>query len=584
MPEILRIEEKAVHTMSLFAESDSPLFEVRPPQRRFKWQRLQIEQLWKDVLAAYKRNVGSYFLGPLLLVPLDGGGQPKVSVIDGQQRITAMSLLLAILRDRCVEFPKLRRRSDNIQKALTRVDFDGNPISTVMTLQEPEKRLFDDLVRKPGSTTNLPEQKSLLIDAVKNLKRYVDDYMKNLDPAIDEVEELRQLCEFVQTKVDFLPLEVGDESEGYLVFDTSNTRGLHLSASEELKARLATVAREDKNASERFIGDWNEAASKLDQAGLPIDTMDDYLHAIWSSKEGYNSKGSFNAIAEHLVDAESGRVRPQTLREFGDEIRSYIDSFLSVVNPTGRERLDDDLRDLRSLNTQSVTLLTMVHKHFADQFEEAVGLVLSLQIRNITFGDVRPNDYQHYWPRWAVRIRAGEIKDVFDEMRRLMVSDDDFVIAMEKATVSASSTVKHVLRRLDPINRPGGGVYVVGVEVEHIMPRSVVRKLVKDKRLTRNAKNWIEDMGFPIPETPEDKLKLGQNLEQGLNRLGNLALLDIVENRGAQDRRFEDKKDFYTKQQLILTKDLLEQDTWDISHIVGRQKEMAKRAPQVWRK
>ena len=570
MPTIVKISDGAIPPSKLFSDNKL-LFVIRPPQRRFKWKNQQIDQLWNDILNAYRANRDSYFLGTLLLAPLGDG---RVSVIDGQQRITTLSILLAVLRDHCRAFPSLTIRAGGIQRLISRVDNDGNPVgSLVVTLQDPDNQIYIGLVEYPGSTESPFSQQNLLSHATKRLRDHVTKHINIPNPE----ENLRELCEYVQSKIMFLPLEVRSEGEGYLVFDTTNTRGMRLSPSEALKGRLATIAREDSDLSDELITKWNEAARKLEYAELPIDAMDDYLHAIWCAKEGYTTKRSLDQVATKLTKTDD-------LKNFVEDLESYCVSYLAVVAPTGKSSITEDLKDLRGLNVQSNSFLTMVHKHSFSRLEEAVGLVLSLQIRNVTMGNHRPNEYEKNWPKWAGLVREGSTDKAFDEIRSHMVPDEDFQRSFERAEVASPGTVRHLLRRLDPISRPGSGVQPIDVDVEHVLPKSVVNKLTEGINLTQKVRQWIEDLGYDIPKTPDDERDIGKKIKPFLYMLGNQALLNDKANRGAKDSEFPKKKDFYKKQALELTKTLAEYDKWGTDQISARQKEMAKDAPLIWPK
>ena len=579
MPLLVKISDGSIAISSLFSENSGLLFEIHPPQRRFKWRKPQVDQLWEDIRKAHIDNRDSYFLGTLLLAPTEHG---KLSVIDGQQRLTTLSLLLAVLRDRCREFPDLSQRADGIQRLISRVDNDGNPVGAlVVTLQEADNVVYVRLTKEPGSTSGPIPGKSRLSSAVKLLRERVEQHTNVPDPK----ESLRQLCEYVQSRIRFLPLQVQSEGDGYLVFDTTNTRGLRLSPAEALKARLATIAREDKNLSDGLIQKWNRVAGILekqiefaDPQTEAIDVMDDYLHAVWCSREGYTTK--------HTIDRRiaSRLSRPNLVMDFVEDLSTYCDSYLAVRAPSGRSWLNEDLKDLKHLNIQSFSFLTMVHKHSLNQFKEAVGLVLSLQIRNITVGPQQANAFEKDWPRWAGFVRGGRTDQAFSELRSKMSSDEDFEKRFAEFEVSSASTARHLLRRLDYTSRPGSGVQPMDVDVEHLLPKSVVTKLSDGKRLTKSVRQWIEDLRHDIPETLEEKRDLGQQLKRYLNMLGNQALLNYRHNRRGKDFPFTEKREFYVTQALELTKALAEYEEWGPSQIQARQKDMAKRAIQIWPK
>lgn len=576
MPVLVRISEGAISTNNLLSENSGLLFVIRPPQRRFKWKRQQIDQLWNDIVNAHTDKRDSYFLGTLLLIPLED--DPHVSVIDGQQRITTLSLLLAVLRDYCRGINGLETRADGIQRLISRVDNDGRPVgSLVVTLQDPDNQTYEKLVKEPGSTRNLTAVTSnLLTDAVKRLTECVDGYIN----VPERQERLRGLCEYVQSSVKFLPLEVRSESEGYMVFDTTNTRGMRLSPSEALKANLATTAaREDGDLAEKLIGIWDDTAGTLEDSGLSVDAMDGYIHAILCARQGSKVKRTLDPNANKLT-------KPDDIKDFVKYLELYCDSYLAVVKPSGESSLCEDLKDLVSrLNVvQSNSFLTMVHKHSRNRFQESVSLVLSLQIRNITIGPFQANEYEQQWPQWAKLVREGQVEMAFQEIRGRIVSDEEFQKAFEAAEVSAAGTARHLLRRLDPISQPGSGVQPMDVDVEHILPKSVVSKLAGNRNLTAKVKKWIEDLDYDIPNNFEEKINLAKELLPFVNKLGNQALLNLKANRALKDSPFSDKKDFYKKQALKLTKSLENYGEWKLGQILNRQKEMAKKAPQIWPK
>ena len=577
MPVLVPIREGAISTSSLFSEYSGLLFEIHPPQRRFKWKAHEVFQLWEDIRNAHVSNRDSYFLGTLLLADLGNGVQ---SVIDGQQRLTTLSLLLAVLRDKCREFEDLSHRADVIQRLIARVDNDGNPIGPlVVKLQDVDDEVYVRLAKEPDSTSGHISGKGLLEKAVKLLKEHVENHINTPN----REESLRELCEFVQSKVQFLPLQVPSEGEGYLVFDTTNTRGLQLSPAEGLKARLAAIAREDRNLSDELMQDWNKVASLLeeriefaDPKTLAIDAIDDYLHAVWCSREGYTTKHTMDKkIAMWLTGASRGK-------DLVADLRTFSNSYLAVRAPAGKSWTNEDLKDLRHLNRQSFSFLTMVSEHAPDRFAEAVSLTLALQIRNITIGPRQAHAFEKQWPDWAFQVRNGRIEDAFREMRDRMVSDGEVERNFSDAEVNSAATARHLLRRLDPISRPGSGVQPMDVDLEHILPKSAIAKLLDDKVLTKRVKKWISDLGHDSPETSEGKRDLGEMLKPYLNRLGNQALLNNVANRRARDLPFEDKKVLYNCQALDLTKALTGCMRWGPSQIRARQKKLASRAVQTW--
>ena len=579
----LTLEQDAVSTKSLFSDAGyNRLFVVKPPQRRYKWTKEQAKQLWEDICNARQKSSPWYFLGTLLLEPLP---DQRVSIIDGQQRVATISLLLAILRDLCLAKAgdEYTYRSVDLQKLIARVDNSGKPVGAlVVKLQDQDNTKYVELVRVQGSTTTLPTPESSRDRALLNtieLKTMVQDHIAEA-AAMGNDDELAKLCDYVIDGVKFLPIEVASEEQAYLVFDTTNTRGLPLSPGESLKARLAVVSRDDPQLARDLVEGWNSAADRLEKAGLGFDGMDDYVLAIWSSKQGRH------VTKRRLANAVLRKINQEreTAADLVGDIKSYVSHYVSVLKPTGTGNPVEDVKDVARLGmSQANGFLTMVHRHANSHFDVAVRATLALQVRNITIGPQQANILQDDWPHWANLVRSGNVSMALEEIRAKMISDDQFHTAFVDARVKTAGIARHLLRRLDPLSNKSGAV-VAEVDREHIFPLSVVRKLAADKPLTKNVRTWIQDMGFPVPSNPTEKQDLGRQLEECQDLLGNQALLHEHPNRKAKDQPFATKKEGYKSQASDLTKELADIADWNPEQICARQKRFADLASEIWTK
>jgi uncharacterized protein with ParB-like and HNH nuclease domain len=88
--------------------SDLYQFEIPPYQRPYAWEIEQTRELLTDLLDAMddqNTSGGLYFLGSIVLVKTTG--EPQSRVIDGQQRLTTLTILLSVLRDLTIN-PEIR--------------------------------------------------------------------------------------------------------------------------------------------------------------------------------------------------------------------------------------------------------------------------------------------------------------------------------------------------------------------------------------------------------------------------------------------------------------------------------------------
>jgi len=95
---LLAIIMKALETSLRNLLEGTKQFQIPLFQRPYSWNQENWQALWEDLLSLYKKEVeGSYFLGPIVTESGSGTaeGISPFTVIDGQQRLTTLTLLLA---------------------------------------------------------------------------------------------------------------------------------------------------------------------------------------------------------------------------------------------------------------------------------------------------------------------------------------------------------------------------------------------------------------------------------------------------------------------------------------------------------
>jgi uncharacterized protein with ParB-like and HNH nuclease domain len=101
MPILVKLEDQSVEPQTLFSGLEGiKQFVVGSVQRRYKWGTPQLNSFWNDITEAFTRPEIPYHLGSIMVVPSD---QPGVySVLDGQQRLTTLSMLFGVIRNKCI--------------------------------------------------------------------------------------------------------------------------------------------------------------------------------------------------------------------------------------------------------------------------------------------------------------------------------------------------------------------------------------------------------------------------------------------------------------------------------------------------
>ena len=204
-----------------------PLF-----QRPYSWQRSHWETLWNDIVDAYRSNSGGgHFLGPIVSKSQQGtpeGVSPYI-VIDGQQRLTTLSIVIAALRDKIgMTDPAAAERITDLcllnKYAKDEYHYKIRPTQADRAAYFAVIDGNDDSAG--GGEPNLIRQAyDFFFDALD----------KSIDEEHDEVLELARLERLVLDQVEVVSITLGDDDNEYRIFESLNWRGAPLSQADLLR-------------------------------------------------------------------------------------------------------------------------------------------------------------------------------------------------------------------------------------------------------------------------------------------------------------------------------------------------------------
>ena len=140
--------------------SDSYAFTIPPYQRPYAWEIQQASELLDDLLDTMNSNGpsdGLYFLGSIVLVKTLG--IPDSKVVDGQQRLTTLTILLSVLRDLTDDLETKISRENYVKQAANR-DLDLQE-RLRLHLRQHDQVFFENTVQQRDATANLPRLEGL---------------------------------------------------------------------------------------------------------------------------------------------------------------------------------------------------------------------------------------------------------------------------------------------------------------------------------------------------------------------------------------------------------------------------------------
>lgn len=302
-------------------------------QREYSWKQKEANQLFDDLVETMdsQRNA---LLGLLVLIQTsDSGHRRSLQIVDGQQRITTISLLIAILRRKLICLSSelspaqqhkvwavvgklgdcILRKDENLKPLLqfhsssllhaqlfsglllSSVDLQENFKSALTDLQleslkkmfQAEKNDHEALLCWISDKSNFNQTKAKAKNVRKNflaLGEAVESHLQDSKNADERLENLLKLSEVLLSRFTVINYETTDEEEAFFLFETLNDRGMAVAASDLIKNFC--IQKDTVNVEE--IGHvWNEIFKKE----LPDNTQPMYfLRTFHNSQQDFTTK------------------------------------------------------------------------------------------------------------------------------------------------------------------------------------------------------------------------------------------------------------------------------------------------------
>ena len=257
MPET--IEAKELQLVSIF--DDDYRFEIPAYQRPYSWTTEQTGELLDDLLYAlgHVENVSDaapYFLGSIVIIK--NGLEPLAQIVDGQQRITTLTILFCVLRELAAsEKDKIDWHSYVCEPGRESADI---PEHFRLAVRERDRQFFQDNIQQMGRLSDLVEHPPAnLSDSQKRMLENTKDLLNSLKK-YDE-KRRKTLVKFLVQRCYLVVVATSDQNSAYRIFSVLNSRGLDLSPTDILKADIIGALPEEIRS--RYTTIWEEIEEDL---------------------------------------------------------------------------------------------------------------------------------------------------------------------------------------------------------------------------------------------------------------------------------------------------------------------------------
>ena len=269
---------------------NSKHYRVPKYQRDYSWGEEQWDELWQDIIAIHQQDPQAreqHYMGYLVLQKQEINA---FTIIDGQQRLTTLSLLvLAALQ--------ILHASTDENDAQRIEIIKGNYISTKnpSSLTESHKlelnRNNDLYYRNDLASLSSHPRKRRIKRSEHQMRKAKEFYQQAICQLDLNSSEISQFIEsIIANYLLFTVIEVSDDVNAYKVFETLNARGVQLSTPDLLKNHLFSIINpryENSQDIERQEEQWSLTSDNLGK-----EDFSKFLRCFWNSRNNQASKSN----------------------------------------------------------------------------------------------------------------------------------------------------------------------------------------------------------------------------------------------------------------------------------------------------
>lgn len=558
---------KAVDSKLLALLKVSTQFVVPIYQRVYSWQESECAQLWSDIVRAGSNDkLGAHFTGSIVYVAKGEGTNTSAEpdlIIDGQQRVTTVTLLLAALAARLDERPEGEREPiDGFSpkkirnRYLLNRDEEGEK-QFKLILSQGDK---DALISILQQVDPVPDSATRVID---NYRFFVE---RLNDPKIDLTVVCRGLDKLVV--VDVTLTRSVDNPQ--LVFEAMNSTGKKLSQADLIR-NFVLMDLSPKAQEKLYTAYWRPM--ELEFAGSAESQFDDFVRHYLTIKTGEIPR--LGDIYEAFKNyAAAFAADGETNESLVVELLQYAKRYCAMA--LGKEP-DDKLRraftDLDQIKADVVyPFLLEAYSDFElgtltrDELLEIVDLVTSYVLRRAVCR-IPTNSLNKTFAGFGASIHkdryVDSVKAQFLALKsyRVFPTDSEFVAALRTADLYNFRRRSYFLRMLENYGRKER-VTIEEYTIEHILPQN-----------ENLSEEWRGVLGDDWQEVQH----------KYLHTLGNLTLTGY--NSEYSDHAFVVKRDMeggFKDSPLRLNAGLGQLEAWTVAEIEKRAARLADEAVRIW--
>lgn len=531
-------------------------------QRPYAWTDVQAGELFSDLFDFFtKEKDDTYFLGSIVLIKDEG--KPQSEVIDGQQRLTTLTILLAALTTHFTG--DLRADFENYIREPGRASQGLKP-KPRLALRERDRQFFADKVQAlklPELVVMDPAQ--LENESQRNIRRNAEVMLQRLQASFgDNIERLCEFGAFLVQRCFLVAVSTPSQQSAFRVFSVLNSRGLDLLPTDIIKSDVIGAVK--PALRDKYNETWEE---------LEVETgRDGFAEVFGHIRMIYAKEKARRALLEEFRERVVDKV-PSAEDLVNKVIEPYTQAYLvakhaQYVSTSNANKVNDLLGWLNRIDNSD--WLPSAMKFMAEHDSDAAYVYWFLKRleRLAAFMHVCGFDVNNRIERYARVLTALEsphsMAQPIADVELSASEKSTFLTHLESELYFMSARRRnYLILRLDSFLADGAATYDSAIlTIEHVLPQTVATDSVW-------AAQW----------------PMEADRQRWLHRLANLVPLNQRRNSQAQNHDFEKKKKAYFggKQGVssyVLTTQVLNTASWTPTVVEKRQRDLIDVLSTSW--
>jgi len=552
--------------LNRFLASNDTQFVIPVYQRNYDWTHAHCKQLVDDILmVGLDQKINSHFIGSIVFIHDDvysSSGIRELTIIDGQQRITTITLIYLVLYKIALKLENKALES-RIQETYLINKFAESEKLKLRPTENNDKAL-KFLLNNREKKEQFPEY-SRLIENFDYLQTRINE--QNFDVIQKGLDKLM----FVEISLE------RNKDDPQRIFESLNSTGLDLSQADLIRNYIL-MGLKPKHQEKIYDNYWQEIERLCTVKESSINRVSDFIRDFLTvENREIPNKGKvyieFRNKYQFGTDVEA-------LEKVLSKIKKYAFYYFKLINPDNEEdravRKQIQLINKLEINVSYPFLLEVMNDYANNLINRDILVEIFETVQSFV------------WRRFIVGLPTNALNKIFMRLYE-DVDSSDYLASVQRALIKKKSTQRF------PKN-PEIIEILKEKDVYGIQSRNRTYFLERLENFENNEPVQID--GNPditiehiFPQTPDSKWKydLGENdynifKERYLNTIANLTLSG--NNGSLGNKPFIEKRDLpekgYKASRLFLNKFLANIDSWDLEQLNTRREILTKRFLRIW--